>query len=203
MSHVKKPKALVIQLLAVAIGLFAVNAATAQTRAADFEVEKKLLANGRPDHFPTPPKNSKSLFFIQRNTNRNTIVYDANMTARGEFNSSNPMDVYWLRYASTGHRMELTWMQRNLAYGYKSSKDNTGKGHWINLTAYDGRKIHLRKDSAGRPVAVMNINGKPCRLDYIWVFTEGPGSWPTVLHLDLHGRDMASGKPVVERIVNK
>jgi hypothetical protein len=177
--------------------------ATAQSRAGNFEVESKVLSDGRPSHFPTPPKSSKSLFFIQRNTNRNTIVYDANLTARGEFSASSPMDVYWLRYASTGHRMELTWVQRNLAYGYKSSRDNTGKGHWISLTAYDGRKIHLRKDSAGRPVAVMHINGKPCRLDYIWVFTEGPGSWPTVLHLDLHGRDLASGKPESERIFNK
>ncbi|MEY3050542.1 MAG: hypothetical protein RLY31_327 [Bacteroidota bacterium] len=161
------------------------------------------LPDGRPDHFPRPPQTDRSLFFIQRNTNRNTIVYDAKLTPRGNFEGAEPVDAYWLRYASRGHRMELTWLQRNFAYGYKARKDASGKGYWITLTAYEGRKIHLRKNGEGKPLAVMDINGRPCRLDYIWVFTEGEGSWPTILHLDLHGYRLSNGQPEVERIHNR
>lgn len=161
------------------------------------------LPDGRPDHFPRPPRTDKSLFFIQRNTNRNTIVYDANLNARGNFDNGNPVDAYWLRYASRGHRMELTWLQRNFAYGYKARQDTAGKGYWVTLTAYEDRKIHLRKNRDGNPIAVMDINGKPCRLDHIWVFTEGDGSWPTILHLDLHGFRLSDGQSEAERILNR
>ncbi len=155
----------------------------------------------RPVTFPTPPKTAKSLFFIQRNKNKNTIVYDANITS-GAFNASNPIDAYWLRYGSTGERKELTWAQNTFAYGYSSKKDGTGNGFYITLTAYGKRKIHLHADANGQPIATMTINGKLCRLDYIWVFADDQSSWPTVYHVDLHGTEVASGKKQSERIQN-
>jgi hypothetical protein len=160
------------------------------------------LPDGRPDAFPVPAKKDNSLFFIQRNKNENTIVYDANLTSQGGFNSSKPIDVYWLRFASNGSRMELTWLQRNFAYGYKFKKDENKTGYWITLTAYDGRKIHLEKDRSGKPIATMTINGKYCRLNYIWAFADDSGSWPKVFHVDIHGKDMITGKIEVERINN-
>lgn len=157
----------------------------------------------RPDDFPTPPQTDKSLFFIQRNKNKNTIVYDANMLPDGNFARSRPIDVYWLRYSSTGGRGELTWLQRTFAFGYNHKKDGTGKGHWITLTAYDGRKIHLEKTKDGRPIATISINGKYSQLVNIWVYAVESGTWPKVFHVDLHGKDMITGKPVFERIFNK
>lgn len=161
------------------------------------------LKDGRPDEFPVPPKNANSLFFIQRNKNKNTVVYDANLTSSGAFHTSKPVDVYWLRYAGDGSRMELNWLQRNFAYGYNSKKDGTGQGFWITLTAYNDRKIHLEKDKAGKPIATMTINGKYCRLNHIWAFADDSGSWPKVSHVDLHGKDLVTGKTEVERIYNK
>ena len=116
----------------------------------------------RPADFPTPPKTTKSLFFIQRNKNKNTIVYDAKITA-GKFDQSNPIDAYWLRYGSTGERKELTWAQSSFAYGFSSKKDGTGNGFYITLTACNKRKIHLQLDSNGQPIATMTINGKLAR----------------------------------------
>ena len=146
----------------------------------------------RPTDFPTPPKTSRSLFFIQRNKNKNTIVYDANMVA-GKLSQSDPIDAYWLRYGSTGERKELTWAQSTFAYGYSTKKDGTGNGFYITLTAYNKRKIHLQLDTKGEPIATMNINGKPCKLSHIWVFADDQSSWPTVYHVDLHGTELATG----------
>ncbi len=159
--------------------------------------------NGRPDDFPIPPQKDNSLFYIQRNRNKNTIVYDANLTPSGDFDASHPVDAYWLRYSGSGNRMELTWLQRNFAYGYSFKKDNANSGFWITLTAYNKRKIHLEKDKSGKPIATMTINGKYCRLNYIWAFADESGSWPRVLHVDLHGKDLVTGKTQVERIINK
>ncbi|MBI5915973.1 MAG: DUF4833 domain-containing protein [Bacteroidetes bacterium] len=155
----------------------------------------------RPADFPTPPKTNKSLFFIQRNKNKNTIVYDANLKA-GKFDSSKPIDAYWQRYASTGLRGELTWTQKTFAYGYSSKKDAVGNGYYITLTAYDKRKIHLQLDSKGQPFATMLINGKNCRLNYIWVFADNSSKWPDVIHVDLHGTELGTSKKQTERIQN-
>ncbi len=159
------------------------------------------LPDGRPAHYVTPPKTKERLFFLQRNLNQNTIVYDARLNPDGSF-ADDPIDVYWLRYQSTGERKELTWLQRTFAYGYSAKKDRKDGTFWITLTAYNGRKIHLQKDREGNPIATVTIDGKHAKLEYIWVFADNSSSWPKVLHVDLHGRDLLTGKPLVERIKN-
>lgn len=156
----------------------------------------------RPADYPMPPKSANSLFYIQRNKNKHTIVYDAKMK-NGQLDASSPIDNYWLRYYSTGTvRKELTWTQNQFAYGYSSKKDGTGQGFYITLTAYDKRKINLKLDEKGHPIATMTINGKTCRLSHIWVFADDSGAWPKVFHVDLHGTELTSGKKQTERINN-
>ncbi|TAK45148.1 MAG: DUF4833 domain-containing protein [Saprospiraceae bacterium] len=157
--------------------------------------------NGRPADYITPPKTERSLFFIQRNLNKNTIVYDARLKSDGSFEGK-PIDVYWRRYATTGERRDLKWLERSFAYGYNAKKEKNDNSYWIELTAYDKRKIHLQKTPDGKPVATMTIGGKYCQLEYIWVFADNSGSWPKVKHVDLHGKNMITGEPVFERILN-
>jgi hypothetical protein len=154
----------------------------------------------RPEYFPTPPKSDKSLFFIQRNLNQNTIVYDANLMEDGQFKRSKPIDAYWLRYSGAGNRKELGWLERTFAYGYSSKKE--GDGFSIKLTAYNDRRIHLEKRADGKPIATITCNGKTCQLDYIYVFADESSSWPKVFHVDIHATDLVTGKPVKERILN-
>ena len=156
----------------------------------------------RPADFPTPPKNENSLFFIQRNRNENTIVYDANPSGNGEYNQSKPIDVYWLRYTSTGHRKDLSWLERTFAYGYSCKKNKNSNEFWVELTAYDERRIHLKRTNEGKPIATITCNGKECRLDYLYVFADESGSWPKVIHVDIHATDLTSGKKEKERILN-
>lgn len=187
--------------VALVFACLAISPAFAQGTASKLEPMSLL---SRPADFPTPPKSSNSLFFIQRNKNKHTIVYDANFKD-GKFDNSNPIDNYWLRYYTGKEplRKELSWAQNNFAYGYNSKKDGTGKGYYITLTAYDKRKIHLHTDAKGTPIATMTINGKQCRLSYIWVFADDSGTWPEVFHVDLHGTELATGKKQSERINNK
>lgn len=165
------------------------------------KISAQGMSDARPPDFPIPPKNENYLFFLQRNRNKNTIVYDAKLQPDGSFDRSEPIDVYWRRYNGTakGHRDELKWIEQKFAYGYNSKPDGNG-GYWIELTAYGGRKIHLEKDADGKPVATVEINGKQCRLEYIWVFADESGAWPTVIHVDIHGKDLATGKKQTERI---
>lgn len=178
----------------------ALRATSAQAQSSDLPAVSSL-PNGRPAHYKTPPKTKNRLFFIQRNLNQNTIVYDAKLNPDGSF-QSDPIDAYWLRYGSNGERKELTWLQRTFAYGYSAKRDKKNGTYWITLTAWDGRKIHLHKDKNGNPIATVTIDGKYAQLDYIWVFADNSGTWPKVHHVDLHGHDLQTGKPVFERIKN-
>ena len=55
----------------------------------------------RPD-YPVPPTSDKHLFYLQRSTNANTVVYDANFSGSGRLDHFRPVTVYWLRYHTTG-----------------------------------------------------------------------------------------------------
>ena len=167
-----------------------------------FQGNAQLDRSERPQYFPIPPKTEKSLFFLQRNKNENTIVYDANLNANGDFDRSEPIDVYWLRYTSTGYRRELKWLERTFAYGYSSKKENNRNGFLVELTAYDERKIRLKKMADGRPIATITCNGKECRLDYLYVFADESGTWPKVIHVDIHATDLQTGKKEMERFLN-
>jgi hypothetical protein len=160
------------------------------------------LPNGRPASYITPPRTEKSLFFIQRNLNQNTIVYDVVMMPNGQF-AADPVREYWLRYGSNGEKKELTWLQKNFAYGHSFKKDKKGNGYFITLTAYNARAIHLTRNHMGKPIATLQIDGKNAQLNYIWVYADNSGKWPKVLHVDLHGKDLTTGQVVFERIINK
>lgn len=52
------------------------------------------------------------LFYIQRNHNKNTVVYDANYKATGLLDQNKPINVYWIRYEEGGRSMELRAIEK-------------------------------------------------------------------------------------------
>lgn len=155
-----------------------------------------------PDDYPRPPKTEKSLFFIQRNLNTNTIVYDLELTEDGMVIPNKPIDVYWLRYGSDGSRKELSWLQSVLAYGYSSKKIKKDEEYRIKLKAYNERYISL-KYIAGKWRGIVAINGADAYLNNVYVFTDESGIFPQVKYVDIYGVNVANGEPVKERILNE
>ena len=49
------------------------------------------------DKFPTPAGNPKQLFYLQRTSNTNTIVYELNYK-NGLLDEDEPVHVFWIRY---------------------------------------------------------------------------------------------------------
>jgi len=149
-----------------------------------------------PTDFPRPEQTERSLFFIQRNLNKHTIVYDLNLTENGNLDTSEPIDNYWRQYASTGKRRELSWLESWLAYGYrvKKKKENAIQ---IKLRAHKERFIELRKEG-DRWRAVIRINGADSYLTNIYAYADESGILPDVIHVDLYGIDMKTGAVVKE-----
>jgi hypothetical protein len=151
-----------------------------------------------PDDYPVPPETDSRLFYLQRSTNANTVVYDASLLPNGNLNPKRPVEAYWLRYASHGERKALNFIQRKFAYGlnFEKIKENTYK---IFLKAYSGREIKVSIDSQGRPIAVIRINKQLAKLKRVYIDVSGSGLWTTVNYIDLLGNSLKDGKLLRER----
>lgn len=144
------------------------------------------------------------LFYLQRNKNSNTIIYEANLLADGKLDPKNPVSVYWLRYQEDSSRRELNWIQRWLAYGIDFEPAKDGSGHYIlSPVALKHRKITLSLDEKGHPVATMKLNGKNSRIRRIYAMAEETSWLPTVKYVQMKGEELQTKEEVFEYIFPK
>ncbi len=153
-------------------------------------------------NFPTPPQNEVSLFYLQRSQNANTIQYDINLAEDGKIDSDDPVEVYWLRYETTGHKKDLKWLERIMAYGVKSRKLSPDAFE-VKMVAYDKRPILVHQDYSGEVDAKMKINGKMVRFKSIFIDMIERGWFPTIKTIELFGEDLETGEQVYERFSPK
>jgi len=161
-----------------------------------------LLSFGfSPTNYPKVPDSKVRLFYIQRSSNVNTIVYDARLNAKGAFDEDSPIDVYWLRYQEDGRRKELSWIQRVLAYGVDTEKiDGQTDALQAWVVSYKKRKLRLGFDKNRKPYASLLINNQLAKLDHVYVQIEGSNLRPKVLYVEVFGRDFYTGENVYEKI---
>lgn len=154
--------------------------------------------------WPVPPAGPNRLFYIQRSSNANTIVYDAQLRKNGQFDPQEPVSVYWLRLAEQGQRQELSWIQRTLAYGIADPERKGTSGLVTSVVSYRKRKLNLLVDPSGKPMAQIQINGRLAQLHHVFVQIrdgQGPMGISKIAHVDIFGQDPQTGKPVHERFV--
>lgn len=160
----------------------------------------QLKANNNDDRFPTPPESPNRLFYIQRSSNANAVIYDANLLPNKNLNSKNPVHTYWIRYAEKGQKEELSTMQKTLAYGLYTGKikgqDESYEGYFL---AYRKRKFIVKIHSDGTPIALFPINGKMQILKRVFVSVDESGFMPSVNYIELFGKDVTSGRDIYER----
>lgn len=157
------------------------------------------------DTFPVPPNVKNRIFYVQRNHNINTIVYDLNYNADSTtLNEEEPVHAHWIRYADHGEDVELSYLQKHYAYGINAKLiDREKKTYKISFAAYNKRDIYLKKSTIdNRYHAYMSINGKLSLLTRVYIHIEGGTFWmPHVKYLDLKGKDISSNNVITERFV--
>jgi hypothetical protein len=156
------------------------------------------------ESFPTPPDGKNRLFYIQRTGNTNTIVYDANVSGDKTFKDSEPVNIYWLRYAEGAAAQGLTYLQRTFAYGVKCKKVSDTNEYEFNLVCYSKKKLRLAFDSEGKPYALIEVNGKKMKLSRIFVKIDKSTTFtltPKVEYVELWGKDPSTGAAVYEKFI--
>jgi hypothetical protein len=140
---------------------------------------------------------TQPLFVIERSKNANQVHYDAVVTSEGGLDSKEPVVAYWIVKTRDGHREALTDEERRLAYGFSVSPIGDG-GYRMTLVAYKDRTIAVRKHGAHWQADIV-IAGRPARLDRIFIQTR-EGLIPSVLRVDLFGKDAITGQLVTESV---
>jgi len=152
-----------------------------------------------PVNYPVPPDSNVRLFYLQRSTNPNTVVYDANLLTKTQLKAEQPVEIYWLRYNTNGKRRDLSFAERNFAYGLNFDPIDNSDAYLITLMAYSGRGIRVFVDKDGKAVAQTKINGKTAQLQRIYIDVDGSGFWSSVNYIELSGISVSNGARVVER----
>jgi hypothetical protein len=153
----------------------------------------------RPD-YPVPPDDAKRLFYLQRSSNANTVVYDARLTRDGRLDPERPVEVYWLRYNTNGKRRALNFIERHLAYGVET-RPAGDDAFLVKLVAFSKRELKVFVDERGKVQATTTIAGRPARLRLLFVEHEKDGLIPTIIHVDIFGEDLKTGAVIHERVV--
>jgi len=156
---------------------------------------------GLPENYPIPSQIEGLLFYIQRNLNKNTVVYVLNINLDGTINEEYPMKVYWIKYTSGGQVQKLNHIQNKLVYGYTSKKISN---HVFEITMVSYRKLRLFicLDPKSREYRISTkIGDKNGYLNNIYVYAEEFGLFPDVKYFELYGMESDSDFPSYERIL--
>ena len=140
----------------------------------------------------------RELFTLSRSTNANVIKYAVRLDKQGLLDLKNPVEAYWLMLAENGRREELTWGERQLAYGFSVS-NLTPQGCSLRLTACRDRELTVRLLD-GQFKAELKILQQVARLQTVFVRAEEHALLPSVRYVDIAGLTPA-GQRIAERIL--
>ncbi len=151
--------------------------------------------------FPTPTGIANQLFYLQRDPNTNTIIYQLNVNAGGRLNWQEPVRVFWMRYAEGGQPKALNFVQRRFAYGLKVRQVEPDTFE-LRFVSYAKMPFYLvRSDADDQYRVYATIGRKRAVLKRIYVHIVGGSFWvPNVEYVELTGTDEATGADVTERI---
>ena len=165
------------------------------------KIEHQPGERGLPEHYPTPASTSELLFYIQRNQNENTVIYEINRDKSGYVNLELPMVAYWKQYTMGGKIKGLNYIQNKLAYGY-TSKIITPDAIQFNFVSYKDINFYVVKEEGSKNYRVScKINNRNSILKNIYVYAHELGVFPDVKFIELYGEELETGFPVYQKIL--
>jgi hypothetical protein len=153
----------------------------------------------RPE-YPVPDE-PDMLFYIERSSNSNTVVYAARRGANGALDAATPVEAFWRWFNVDGAKKPLNFIERMMAYGVKANRAAAGQPVTFEITSLPERALTLDLDDKKHPQALIQMGGHTARLVYVYLNVIEGGLMPKVPSLDIFGIDKSSGKALHEHIV--
>lgn len=151
--------------------------------------------------FPVPVGIANQLFYLQRDPNPNTVIYQLNVDAAGRLVEGEPVRAFWIRYTEKGERKDLNFIQRKFAYGLTAQKIAPEK-YELKFAAYNKLRFFLMRSGPDKAFHVFTtIANRQIVLTRVFLRIEGGTFWvPNVRYIEFKGWNAASHEPVVERV---
>jgi phosphatidylglycerophosphate synthase len=191
-EQAKAPLTKVVTILLITFaGLFAGSAFA----------QKADNSNPSPIKFPTPRGIQHELFYLQRDPNTNTIIYELNLKEDGKVDPEKPVNIYWMRYADKGQKEDLSYVQRKFAYGLQTKALGNDE-YELRFVSHKKLPLYLKRSPADKKYHVyIDANDKKIMLDRVFVRIEGGSYWlPNVKYVELKGLNAKTQAPIVERM---
>ncbi|MGI4822056.1 MAG: DUF4833 domain-containing protein [Janthinobacterium lividum] len=155
----------------------------------------------RATDFPVPAGIPNQLFFLQRDPNTNTVIYQLNVNSAGKLDEDEPVRVFWIRYAEQGQREGLSFIQRKFAYGLSAKKVATDK-YELKFAAYNKVPFYLMRSGTDNAFHVYTVvANKQILLNRVYLRIEGGTFWvPNVKYIEFKGVNSATREPIIERV---
>jgi hypothetical protein len=150
---------------------------------------------------PAHAEDPHSVFFIQRNKNRNEVHYSVSVDEGCRPHGDDPVKNYWLRLEEGPSVEKSLKLLQQVGYGIKSQKV-TDDGVLVVLRALPARPINVVVSREGvhcSAAAYMTIGGDKAHFERAYVFAKDGFLLPEVKYVDLFGK-RDDGTPVEERI---
>jgi hypothetical protein len=168
-------------------------------RAAGSSVETVETAPVIRPGFPVPDEPGM-LFYLQRSTNSNTVIYAARFLEDGRLDPDEPIVAYWRRYNTTGEKLPLKMIEDSFAFGVRAQATADPDVFRIYIVSYPERTAILRRTGPGEARLSLRAAGHEYEPIYAYVDVDESGLMPSVRSVRVIGRDLATGKPLVETI---
>jgi len=150
--------------------------------------------------FPIPPHSKKTLFYIQRSTNKNTVMYEVNLLKNNTLDLENPVNVYWIRYAEKGQKRKLNYIEQMLAYGVNHKPNIANHSIRMYFNASSEKEMIVLIDPTGQAQAQTLIDKKPSSLEKIFVTVTDGMFMPKVRYVEFFGNDLVSNEKTYEKM---
>jgi hypothetical protein len=140
------------------------------------------------------------LFSVTRSTNRNVVHYECRFDERGALDQREPLAAHWVLHEDGGRREELSWIERQLAYGWAIASKVRPRGFDVRMLACPQRPLAVRALGSGGYRAIVPIAGRRAFLQRIFVQVQDGALVPRVEFVELIGKDVETRAPRLERL---
>lgn len=131
------------------------------------------------------PSDPYQEFFIQRSTNKNTIVFAARYDEAGDV--AGP-DIYWRRYANKGQKKPLNTLERLIASGIRFNKRTEPNAWNVIVRPMQRLNMVLVQTAPFEAQLIGMIGGERAQPVYCYAEIDESGLIPSVTALSMHGR---------------
>lgn len=125
------------------------------------------------------------------------VIYDAKFDKNGKFNKKEPFVGYWWNIKKQKTE-PLNWIEQMLAYGFDAQLDEKHNITIVKMKALKTRPVTVLIIQ-NKPVAFVNIDGKNCRLEKIYIKVANH-LYPPLEYIEIVGYDPETNSKSIERI---